>query len=207
MTEIPEITLFELGSTRSARVRWALLEAGLSFESIQNGVEIFKSHELLNIHPLGKLPAVIIDGRPLFESGAIVTAIADRAPEKHLLAKPGTWPRDLHNQWMCFALNEMDPFVQSTEINSIDFIIPEERHVPEIIEQNNYFYRKAATAVEKHLAANDYLVDNRFTATDIIMAYTLCWGQEQKLLHDFPNLNRYMDRLYAREHCTLTKPG
>ena len=67
MVEEISIKLFELGPTRSARVRWALLEAGLTFESVQNGVEIFKSTELLNIHPLGKLPAVLINGQPLLE--------------------------------------------------------------------------------------------------------------------------------------------
>ena len=73
----PSIRLFELGPTRSSRVRWTLLEAGLDYESIGNSVEIFGSEELRAVHPLGKLPAAIIDGRPLFESAAIVTAIAD----------------------------------------------------------------------------------------------------------------------------------
>lgn len=73
----PDIRLFELGPTRSARVRWALLEAGLEFESIGNEVSIIGSDELRAVHPLGKLPAILIDDQPLFESGAILTAIAD----------------------------------------------------------------------------------------------------------------------------------
>jgi glutathione S-transferase len=206
MAEDIDIKLFELGPTRSARVRWALLEAGLSFESIQDGIEIFKSQDLLKIHPLGKLPAVIIDGRPLFESAAIVTAIADLAPEKNLIANPASWSRNLHNQWVCFTLSELEPFVQSTEINSIDFILPVEQHVPAIVQQNNMMYQKAAAALEKHFSMNDFLVENRFTVTDIVLAYTLCWGQEQKLLDEFPNINEYMERLYFRKHCTLSKP-
>ena len=86
---MPSITLFELGPTRSARVRWMLLEAGLAYESVGNRVEIIGSEELRNIHPLGKLPAAFIDGKPLFELAAIVTAIADLVPEKDLIAKPG----------------------------------------------------------------------------------------------------------------------
>lgn len=98
MVEDISIKLFELGPTRSARVRWALREAGLTFESVQNGVDIFKSQELLNIHPLGKLPAALINGQPLFESAAIVTAVADLVPDKKLIAKPLSWSRNLHNQ-------------------------------------------------------------------------------------------------------------
>ena len=95
---MPSIKLFELGPTRSARVRWTLLEAGLAYESVGNRVQIIGSDELRNIHPLGKLPAAIIDGKPLFESAAIVTAIADLVPEKNLIAKAGTWSRNLHYQ-------------------------------------------------------------------------------------------------------------
>ena len=198
-----EITLFELGPTRSARVRWALLEAELEFTSIEQGIDIFKSQELRQVHPLGKLPAVIIDGQPLFESGAIVTAIADLVPDKDLIAKPGTWARNLHYQWICFALNEMDPYLHISEINIIEFIIPKERHVPGIIEQNNGMYRKAAGVIEAHLANHAYLVEDRFSVTDIMMAYTLSWGQEQKLIDDFPQIQAYLKRLLARKHCTL----
>ena len=91
---MPSIKLFELESTRSARVRWTLLEAELVYESVGNSVEVFGSEELRSVHPLGKLPAAIIDGKPLFESAAIVTAVADLVPEKpdskagQLVSKP-----------------------------------------------------------------------------------------------------------------------
>ena len=198
-----QIVLFELGPTRSARVRWMLLEAGLPYESINRGVDVFKSQDLRKVHPLGKLPAATIDGQPLFESAAIVTAIADLVPEKGLIAKPGTWARNLHYQWVCFALTEMEPYVNSTEINSIDFVIPKNQHVPQIIAQNNAMYQKAAAALETHLGQHEFLVDHRFSATDIVVGYTLSWGQEQGLLDSFPNINAYMERLLARKHCTL----
>lgn len=203
---IPEIKLFELGPTRSARVRWTLLEAGLNFESVENGIDIFKSDELRDIHPLSKVPAVLIDGQPLFESAAIVTAIADFVPEKSLIAKAGSWERNLHNQWVCFILSELEPFVQSTEINTYDFVLSKEQHVPEIIEQNNLMFKKNVSVIESHLTNFDFMVGNRFSVTDIILAYTLCWGQEQHLLDACPRLNDYMDTLYAREFCTLSKP-
>lgn len=93
---MPEIKLYELGPTRSARCRWALLEAGLEYESVGNDPSIIGSDELRDVHPLGKLPAAIIDGKPLFESAAIATAVADLVPEKELIAPPGSWSRALH---------------------------------------------------------------------------------------------------------------
>ena len=202
---MPEIELFELGPTRSARARWALLEAGLEFESIGNDVAIIGSDALKAVHPLGKLPAIRIDGRPLFESAAILTAIADLVPEKKLIAPPGSWSRNLHNQWTAFVLSELEAFTQSTEVNSIDFIIPESEHVPGIIVQNGKFFRRGAAVLDDVLAASDYLVDDRFSVTDIYAGYAVNWGQEQELLDGFPNLIAYQERLFEREHCTLQR--
>jgi glutathione S-transferase len=202
---MPNIKLFELGPTRSARVRWTLLEAGLAYESIGNRVDVIGSQELRSVHPLGKLPAAIIDGRPLFESAAIVTAIADLVPEKNLIAKPGTWARNLHYQWVSFALTEMEAYVHSTEINSMDFVLAKSQHVPQIIEQNSMMFRRAAAALDAVLSRTKYLIDDRFSVTDIIVSYTINWGQEQGLLGEFPNMLAYLERLFEREHCTLTR--
>lgn len=202
----PSIKLFELAPTRSARCRWTLLEAGLSFESEGNAAEVIGSDQLKQIHPLGKLPAVMIDGRPLFESAAIATAIADLATEVRLIAPSGSWSRALHDQWVLFALTEMEPWVWSTELNSFDFFIPEDEHVPDIIPQNNMFYRRSAAVLEEALTKADYLVDNRFSVTDIIVAYTLHFGEEQNLLEGFNAVREYLHRLYQREHCPLVPP-
>ncbi len=207
MKRKPSIKLFELGPTRSARCRWTLLEAGLEYESIGNRPDIIGSEELRKVHPLGKLPAAIIDGRPLFESAAISTAIADLVPEKDLVAKPGTWSRALHDQWVCFALAEMEPWVSSTELNSLDFVLPKDQHVPAIIQQNSMMFRRSAAALEDVLVRTPYLVEGRFTVTDIIVGYTINFGHEQGLVSEFPNLMAYLKRLYQREHCTLVRYG
>ena len=201
----PEIKLFELGPTRSARARWALLEAELPFQSIGNDVSIIGSEELLAVHPLGKLPAMLIDGRPLFESAAILTAVADLVPEKQLIAPAGSWSRNLHYQWISFIQSELEAFLQSTEVNSIDFIIPESEHVPGIKAQNDRFFRKGAAVLNETLGQSDYLVDDHFSVTDIYAAYAVNWGQEQGLISEFPNLVSYQDRLLEREHCTLQR--
>ncbi|MEM7294695.1 MAG: glutathione S-transferase N-terminal domain-containing protein, partial [Pseudomonadota bacterium] len=105
---MPSITLYEYEPTRSARCRWTLLEADLKYESVDKGFAGIGSDDVKAVHPLGKLPAAIIDGRPLFESAVICNAIADCVPEKSLIAAPGTWSRTLHDQWTCYVLSEME---------------------------------------------------------------------------------------------------
>ena len=197
-----DLTLYEAAPSRSARCRWALLEAGLDFTSIE-GRHLIRSDELKQVHPMGKLPAAMIGGRPLFESAAIATYIADQAPDRNLVAPSGTWARALHDQWVCFALTELEAHLWSTARNT--FVYPKERRLPVIFEQNAYEFRRAAQVVEAALAEADYLVDNRFSVTDIIVSYTLNWGRRQDLLGDLPNLGKYLERLFERPHCTLSR--
>ena len=203
---MPQITLYEHAPTRSARCRWALLEAGLAYESAGNGSAFIGSTELRAVHPLGKLPVAIINGRPLFESAAIATTIADLSPDSSLIARPGSWSRALHDQWVSFALTEMEPWLWSSEINSVDALMPKDRQVPAIIEQNNALFRRSAAVLDAVLAESHYLVEERFTVTDIIVGYTVSWGDNDGLLGGFGNLLAYLDRLHEREHCTLRRP-
>ena len=75
-----DVTLYESGTSRSARCRWTLLEAGLSFKSLSKS-DLPTSDEVKAIYPTGKLPVAIIDGKLLFESAAICTYLADHVPD------------------------------------------------------------------------------------------------------------------------------
>jgi len=198
------IKLYEAPSSRASRCRWTLAEVGANYESV-SGRDVIGSDELKKIHPLGKVPAAVIDGKPLFESAAICTYIADQFPEKGLIAKPGTWLRTLHDQWICFCLSEMEAWLWSTAVNK--FVLPKEDRIPIVFEQNAKLFSAsaAAAAVDQALHDDDYLVDNRFSVTDIIMGFTINWANYWKLIDPFENLQKYLDRLYERPCCTLEK--
>ena len=180
---------------------WTLLEAGLDFETVGGSPEVFGNADLAAIHPLGKLPAAIIDDRPLFESVAICNTIADLVPEAELIAKQGSWSRALHDQWVLFNATEMEPWLWSNFLNTV--LLPEDMRVTACIDQNVGFFKRAAAAMNKVLGDTDYLIDNRFTVADILVSYTLNGARKQHHLEEFPNLLAYLDRLFARKHCTL----
>ena len=195
-----EITLFEYSPTRSARCLWTLNEAGLPYKTVGGSAEVIGSEQLLAVHPLGKLPAALINGRPLFESAAISTAIADLVPERELIAAPGTWARALHDQWVSFALTEMEAWLWSSELNASE-LLPEEQRVPQIIAQNEAFFARSAAVMDSALSESKFLVEDRFSVTDIIVGYTLYWAQEDKLLGAFEHLQAYLHRLTMRKYC------
>ena len=198
-----DIKLFEFGPTRSARCRWTLLEAGLDFESFDKGADTVRAPELAEVHPIPKVPAAVFDGRPLFESAAIATYIADLVPERKLISPSGTWERAQHDQWTSYVLTEMEAWLWSSALNS--FILPEEKRLDAVHEQNAALFKRGAGGMDAALAEADYLVDNRFTVTDIIAGYTVNWARRRGHLDDFANLQSYLARLFEREHCTLAK--
>ena len=196
-----KISLYEYEPTRSARPRWALLEAGIEYESIGNSPSVFGHSDLGTVHPLHKVPAAIIDGKPLFESAAICAAIADRVPEKNLIAKPGTWDRSLHDQWVLFVLTEMEAWFYPNLLNIA--ILPEEDRNPACIDQNTAFFKRGAAALDKVLSEQDYLVGGQFSVTDIIASFTVNGARRFGYIDDFPNLQKYLERMFKRKHCTL----
>ena len=145
---------------------------------------------------------VFIDGKPQFESAAICTYVADQTKEADLIATPGSWARALHDQWVAFALTELEAWVWSSAVNT--FVLPEEQRIPACIPQNEKMFRKGAEALEKYLSEYKYFVEERFTVTDIIIGYTLNWGRRQGLIKDLPSINQYLERLFSRTECTLS---
>jgi glutathione S-transferase len=195
-----DITLYEYGPSRSKQARWALLGLGLEFHAI-SGIEILHSDELNKINPLGKVPAVLINGEPLFEAAAICTHLADLVPEKGLIAPSGTRERALHLQWVSFALTEMEAYLWSNARNA--FVLPKEERITALFEQNKKAFVHAAMVLDKVLGEADYLVGNRFSITDILVGFTLNWGAGAGLLEQAQNVQAYLKRLKQRPHCTL----
>ena len=195
-----DITLYEMGTSRSLRCRWTLKEIGLEYKSIEDR-SLLRSNELKKIHPLGKMPAAFIDGMRLFESSAICNYIADQTKEVNLIAKTGTWSRALHDQWVLFNFTELEAWLWSTAVNT--FVLPEDERIPDCIPQNTKMFKKGAIALDQYLANQDYFVENRFTVADIIIGYTLNWARRMELVKDFKSINFYLERLLSRENCEL----
>ena len=195
-----DITLYEYGPSRSKQARWTLQELDLEFKSIA-GLEILHSEELNQVNPMGKVPAVVINGAPLFEAAAICTYLADLVPDKGLIAASGTRERALHLQWVSFALTELEAYLWSNARNT--FVLPEEKRITALFEQNNKAFIHAAKVLDTALENTDYLVGNRFSVTDILVGFTVNWGNLMGLLETTPNLQKYLARLKERPDCTL----
>ena len=54
-------------------------------------------------------------------------------------------------------------------------MLAEDQRVPAIVEQNTRMTLRSAAVLDAELAKHDYLVEDRFTVTDIIVGYTVNW--------------------------------
>ncbi len=104
---------------------------------------------------------------------------------------------------MLFALTEMEARAWAAELNTLDFIIPKERQVPAIVARCGQLYKKSAAAPDATLADTSFLIDGRFSVTDIIVSYAVNFDCEPGWLAQFPHLLGYLER----EHRTLVRHG
>jgi glutathione S-transferase len=131
----------------------------------------------------------------LTESVAIVLYLAEKYPEK------GFVPRDLCQRaevyrWLLFAATELEQPLWRISRNTQ--LYPEDQRQPDDIPLAGGEFKDMAAVLAKHMEGRAYVACEHVTVADFVMAYTLDWGNECRLLDDQPTLVRYMERMYAR---------
>ena len=91
----PNLTLYHFPGACSEVSLFALEQAGLSYTlelvNLSQGEQ--SRPDYVALHPLGKIPLLLIDGEPLIESAAILTYIAALAPKSGVLPGQEADPR------------------------------------------------------------------------------------------------------------------
>jgi glutathione S-transferase len=194
-----KMKLYEFGPTRSIRVRWALQELGVDFEPIRVNLLAGEHQrpEFLKINPAGKIPVLVDGDLVLTESVAIVLYLGEKYSDKGLL------PTDLKqraqvNRWLLFVATELEQPLW--RISRHTALYPEEQRLPADVNIAGREFKEMAAVLEKHMQGRQFVVGDSVTVADLVTAYTLDWGNEDKLLGDCPNLLAYMQRMYARPH-------
>src|SRR5437762_7430237 len=189
--------LYGFPPTRSIRVLWTLRELSVEFEFVN--VDPTKGElsrpEFLAVNPAGKLPVLVDGDLILTESVAIVLYLAEKYPEKGLLPADLT-ARAQVNRWLLFAATELEQPLW--RISRHTALYPEDKRLPGDVVLARQEFKEMAAVLETHLQGRQFVVGDRATVADFVMAYTLDWGGEARLLDEFPVLRRYMERMYAR---------
>ena len=194
-----KMKLYEFGPTRSIRVRWTLQELGADFEPIRVNLLAgeHRRPEFLKINPAGKIPVLVDGDRVLTESVAIVLYLAEKYSHKGLLPA-GLNERAQVNRWLLFAATELEQPLW--RISRHTALYPEEQRLPGDVSLASGEFKEMASVLEKHMQGQQFVAGDSVSVADFVMAYTLDWGNEYKLLDSCPQLLAYMKRMYARPH-------
>jgi len=185
---------FAQGLVRDLRVRWALEEAGLPYNTqlVGDGDGAMPREEYRSVQPFGQIPAIEDGDLRLFESGAIVLHVAERSPA--LLPKDPA-KRAQVIQWMFTALNTIENQIQA--LATIDLFYPEERWAKERRPGVLEMVRPRLETLARCLHGRKHLV-GEFSAADILMTSVLRILRHTELLEEQPALVAYKERCEAR---------
>jgi glutathione S-transferase len=178
-------------------VRWTLQELGVDFEAITVNLPAgeHRQPEFLKLNPAGKIPVLVDGDLILTESVAIVLYLAEKYRDRNLI------PTDLcqraeHDRWLLFAATELEQPLWRIARHS--FLYPENRRLPADIALAGEDFRPMAQVLETHMQDRPFVMGEHVTVADFVLAYTLDWANEAKLLDRCPRLVAYMEQMYAR---------
>lgn len=188
---MPKIDFYTNPMSRGQIARWALHEAGAEYEQhlLDYGTTM-KAPEYLAINPMGKVPAIVHDGKVVTECAAICAYLADAFPEAGL--QPTHKERADYYRWLFFAAGPLESAVTN-------------RHMKwEPTDEQKMMagygsYDHAVAALEGALSGRDYVCGSRFTAVDIYVGSQVDWGLQFGSLPTNPTFEAYAGRLRERE--------
>jgi glutathione S-transferase len=105
------LTLYFAPGSSSFAVHIALHEIGVAFEARPMSFKKNDMHlpEYLALNPEGKVPTLVVDGRPLTEVAAILYYLAKRFPDADLLPRDDIEADAQALSWMSFAASTLHP--------------------------------------------------------------------------------------------------
>lgn len=154
--------------------------------------------EYKKIHPAGKVPVIIDDGFTLFESGAIIRYLADRADAP-------IYPKDLKkraivDQWMDYVTSHIQNGVGRVLYNKI--IAPK---IGKDVDENSMkcgyeFLSRYLPVIEEQLGKSKYLAGNELTLADFtLLAHCDPLEVIEVDVNKYPNLAKYREALRTQD--------
>ncbi len=194
------IHLHSWDTSNGRKVFILLAELGMPYRyhpvDITSGEQF--SPEFLAISPNNKIPAIVdtdgLGGEPLslFESGAILMYLADRAGSELLPADPVR--RSLVIQWLMFQMGGVGPMFGQY----LHFHRYAKQRVPYGLKRYGDEVRRLLGVLDRRLADVDYLAVDYSIADIAVFPWVVRTEWMDLDLAAFPNVKRWYDAIAAR---------
>lgn len=184
------LTLYTNPMSRGRIARWMLEEIGAPYETVVLGyADSMKTPEYRAINPMGKVPAIVHDGKVVTEGAAICAYMAETFPEAGLA--PTADERADYFRWLFFAAGPVEAAVTNRSLGV----------EPNAQQQRMAGYGNFDTMVdvfEGAVTGRAFITGDRFTAADVYVGAQAIWGMQFEILPKRPGLEAYAARLTAR---------
>jgi glutathione S-transferase len=184
------LTFYTNPQSRGKIVQWMLAELDVPHEMITLDFgPAMKTPEYLKINPMGKVPAIVHDGKVVTEVAAICAYLADAFPEKNLA--PALNDRADYYRWLFFAAGPMEHAITNRHLGATP-----------TKEQQGFVgygdYDRVVAVLEQALTGKEYIAANHFTAADVYVGSQVVFGTRFKTLPSNPVFDAYIARLTQR---------
>jgi glutathione S-transferase len=176
--------------SRGQTVRWMLEEVGVPYETQILGYGTsMKEEPYLSVNPMGKVPAIVHNGKVVTEVAAICCYLADAFPDAGLAAP--TDQRADYYRWIFFTSGPIEAAFSNKAVG----------WEPEPEKQRMFGYGNYDLAIgtlEKALTGRTYIAGDRFTAADVFVGANVKFMLQFNLLEPRPVFTDYAGRMSER---------
>ena len=185
-----ELTLYTNPMSRGRVARWMLEEVGAPYSvEILDYVTTMKAPAYLAINPMGKVPAIVHNGKVVTENAAICAYLADAFPDAGLAPKLSE--RADYYRWLFFAAG---PFEYAVTNNAFGMTPPPARAAA----VGYGSYKQALDAIEYAVTRMPYIAGDRFTAADLYVGSHLGFGMQFGTIEKRPAFEAYHAKVADR---------
>lgn len=192
------IQVYGTPHTRTMRVLWLVEELRIPAQLVAVDPMKGEHHQpdYWRINPFGKVPSVVQDNFSLAETSAICSWLADQYPQSNLIPQAGSRARGTHDQWLSFALTELEAPLWLVMKNTR--LLPRAQRIPEIIPQAMDSFARSCKIFAAHMQARPFVLGERFQVIDIFMSSIISWARDLDAPGVDADLLAYRDRMQQR---------
>ena len=192
-------TLYYGRGAASLAIHAALKEIGVPYDlvaiDLDGGQQ--RSAEYLRINPQGKVPTLLIDGKPFTESAALMMMLAERHPQSNLAPPAGSLARaEWYELIVTMAVSLGSNFrlwFYPSDVASTN----EDSALRTAIQQR---IESMWATLDARLADNGpYLLGDTFSGADLMLTMYMRWSRNMpRPATAWPALQKYSDMMRAR---------
>ena len=185
-----ELIFYTNPMSRGQIARWMLEEVGVAYEPrILDYGTTMKDAAYLEVNPMGKVPAIVHNGKAVTECAAICAYLADAFPEAGLAPDPAD--RADYYRWLFFTAGPVEQAITAKHFGI----------EPDTDQQRMAGFGSLAAALdtlESAVAGKAFVAGERFSAADVYVGSQIDWGLQFGTIAPRPAFEVYAAGLRER---------